>query len=128
MRNLVGEIRDLRLERRMRCALRAGLRTFVKTRVLLQSLAHLVAEIQAGKFRVAQLDHVHDAQALLIVIEAAVLVHQLVERLLARVPKGRMPEVVRERDHFGEILIQPERTRDGARDVRDFKSVREPRA
>ena len=128
VRDLVGEIRDLRLERRLRRALPSRLCALVKARVFLQSLAHLVAEIQAREFRVAQLDHVHDAQALLIVIEAAVLVHQLVERLLARVPKGRMPEVVRERDDLGEILIQPERARDGARDVRDFKSVRKPRA
>ncbi len=126
--DFIREVRHLRLERRLRGPLPAGLRTFIKARVLLQSLAHLVAEVQAGELRVARLDHIHDAQALLVVIKAAVIAHQFIQRLLAGVAEWRMPEVVRERDGLGEILVQPERARDGARDVCHLEGVREPRA
>ena len=124
--DLVGQIRNLRFERRLR--MRRAFRALVKLRVLLQSLAHFMAEIEAGEFRVARLDHVHDAQALCIVIESAVPAHQFIERLLPRVAERRMPEVVRERDGLGEVFIQRERAGDGARDVGDLESVRESRA
>ena len=39
-----------------------------------------------------------------------------------------MPEVVRERDGFGQVFIQPERAGDRAADRGDLDGVREPRA
>jgi len=61
------------------------------------------------------------------VLEAAVLVHELGERVLAGVPEGRVPEVVREGDRLGEVLVQVECARDRARDLRDLDRVREAR-
>jgi len=34
------------------------------------------------------------------------IAHTFGEHLLTRMAKGRMPEIVRQRDRFGEILIQ----------------------
>ena len=39
--------------------------------------------------------------------------------------KRRMANVMNERERFGEIGVKAQRIRDGARDLRDFKRVRE---
>ncbi len=58
----------------------------------------------------------------------AALAQQLVERLLARVAERRMAEVVTDRDRLGQILVQPQRPRDAARDAGRLERVREARA
>ena len=50
------------------------------------------------------------------------------ERLLAGVAERRVPQVVPERDGLGQVLVQPERPRDGARDLRHLERVGEPGA
>ena len=70
------------------------------------------------------LEHVDDAQALLVVVESAR--HQPVDDALARVAERRVPEVVAERDRFGQLLVQPQHLGDGARDLRDLERVRQP--
>ena len=47
---------------------------------------------------------------------------------LARVAERRVAQVVAKRDGFGEVFVEAERAGDGARDLRHFKRVREPRA
>ena len=51
-----------------------------------------------------------------------------VEHLLADVPERRVPEVVAEPDRLDEILVQPQRPRDRARDRGHLERVGEPRA
>ena len=72
------------------------------------------------------LEHVDDAQALLVVVEAAR--HQRVDDALAGVAERRVPEIVAERDRFGQLLVQPQHLGDRARDLRDLERVRQPRA
>ena len=72
------------------------------------------------------LEHVDDAQALLVVIEAAG--HQAAEHALAGVAERRVAEVVAERDRLGQLLVQAQHLGDRARDLRDFERVRQPRA
>ena len=72
------------------------------------------------------LEHVDDAQALLVVVEAAG--HERVEDALAGVAERRVAEVVAERDRFGQLLVQPQHLGDRARDLRHLERVREPRA
>src|SRR5262245_34455833 len=43
-------------------------------------------------------------------------------------PKGPMAQVVSERDCFGQILVQPQCTRDGATDRRHFDRMRQTRS
>jgi hypothetical protein len=61
------------------------------------------------------------------VIEAAeaVLFRNRGELPLARVPEGRVAEVVHERDRLGEVLVGAQVARDRARDLRDLDRVRE---
>ena len=56
------------------------------------------------------------------------LAHALVEHLLADVAERRVPEVVPEPDRLGQVLVQPQRPRDGARDPAGLERVREPGA
>jgi hypothetical protein len=72
------------------------------------------------------LEHVHDPQALLVVVEAAG--NQIVQHALAGMPERGVPEIVAERDGLGQFLVQPQHLRDAARDLRDLERVREPGA
>ena len=129
--DLVGEVGDLRFERgagKLPAISLRGRRRVVEFGVLLQTLAHFPREIQAGKARVFLLDEFDDAEALAVVLEAAVVAHQAVQQLLAAVAERRMPEVVGERDGFGEVFIQPQRAGDGAADGRHLDGVGQARA
>ena len=48
--------------------------------------------------------------------------------VLAGVPERRVAEVVAEPDRLGQVLVEPQRARDGARDPRRLERVGEPRA
>ena len=95
--------------------------------VVEDAVAHLVREVEAAA---VALEHVDDAQRVLVVAEAAVeaLAQRAVERRLARVAEGRVPEVVAEADRLGEVLVEAQRARDGARDPDRLERVREARA
>ncbi len=113
----VDDAHDLPLER---------LRVVV-ARVLEDPVPHLPREVEAPPLPLEPLD---DAQRVLVVAEAAAaaLAQELVERLLPGVPERRMAEVVAEADRLDEILVQPQRPRDGARDAGRLERVREARA
>ena len=42
--------------------------------------------------------------------------------------EGRMPQIVSERDRLGQVLIQAQRPRHGARDLLHLERMRQPRA
>ena len=60
-------------------------------------------------------------------LETAVRPHRLVERVAAGMAEGRMAEIVRERQGLGEIVVEMQRPRDRARDLRHFERMRQPR-
>ena len=92
-------------------------------RVLRDAVADFPREVQAAAVVLEQVD---DAQALLVVVEAAG--HQLIDDPLAGVAERRVPEIVAERDRFGELLVQPQHLGDRAGDLRHLERVRQPRA
>ena len=59
---------------------------------------------------------------------AEALACALVEHRLADVPERRVADVVPEPDRLREVLVQPQRPGDGARDLRRLQRVGEPRA
>ena len=59
---------------------------------------------------------------------AEALAQAAVDDRLADVAERRVAEVVAEPDRLGEVLVEPERARDGARDLRDLERVRHARA
>src|SRR5262249_14864769 len=72
------------------------------------------------------LEAIDDAQALLVVVEAAR--HERVDHALAGVTERRVAEVVAERDRLGQLLVQPQHLGDRARDLRDLERMRQARA
>src|SRR5665213_1446332 len=85
-------------------------------------------QVEPIEIRVAVLERRQDAQRLVVMRKAAVLAHGLVERLLAGMAEGRVAEVMRQRQRLGEMLIQAQRPRQAARDLRHFEAVRQPGA
>ena len=81
-----------------------------------------------GKSGIALLQHLQDAQRLPVVLEAAVVAHQLVHDALARVAEGRVAEVVAEHQALGQLLVQAQGARHRAPDLRPLQAVREARA
>ena len=85
--------------------------------------ARLVAEVQAAA---VALKNVHNAQALLVVLEAAGV--YLRQRALSGVAEWGMPQIVPQRYRLGQIFVQRERPRDGARKAADLQRVGQARA
>ena len=90
-------------------------------------VAHVLAQVQA---RAVELEHVDDAQRVLVVAEPAAeaLAQAVVEHVLADVAERRVAEVVAQPDGLGEVLVEPQRARDRARDLGDLERVGQPRA
>ena len=79
---------------------------------------------------VREVELLGDPERLLVVTEttAEALAQRLVERVLAGVPERRVARVVPEPDRLDEILVQPQRPRDDARDRGRLERVRHARA
>src|SRR5271166_537732 len=80
-------------------------------------------QIEAVEVRITTLELSNDAKRVDVVIEAAVVGHTGVERILARVTERRVPEVVGERDRFGEIVVEPQGAGNRSGDLRDLDGV-----
>jgi hypothetical protein len=90
-------------------------------------VANLLSQVQAPA---VALEDVDDAERVLVMPETAaeVTAELFVERILAGVAEGRVPEVVAEPDCLDEILVQPERAGDSARDPGRLERVGQARA
>ena len=86
-----------------------------------------VEKVQAGKGQVALLELVHDPQGLQVVLEATPGPHAGVQRILAGVTKGCVPEVVGQRDRLDQLAVQVEAPGHRPADLGDLQRVREAR-
>ena len=104
--DLIREIRDLRLQRGaiILCVVRRG--QLIEGLVLPQTFAHFERQVKTREIWIWSFEQLDYAHALAVVIEPAVFTHTFGQHLLARVPKRRMPQIVRQRDRFREILVQ----------------------
>jgi len=96
--------------------------------VLDHALQHLPAQVEPGEIGIAPLEFRHHAEGLHIVVEAAELRGGGVQRLFAGMAEGRMAEIVRQGDALGEIIVQPKRLGDRARDLRHLERMGQPGA
>ena len=70
----------------------------------------------------------HDPQSVAVMVEAAVLGHAGVQRVLAGMAEGGMAEIVAKRDGFREIIVELKRPSERARDLRDLDRMGEASA
>jgi hypothetical protein len=100
--------------------------------VLQNALARLEAEIQAVKLRVPPLELINHAQALEVVLKTfalrVVLLEACIERVLPRMAKRGVPEVMRKADGLRKLLIERKAPCNGARNLRHLEAVRKPSA
>jgi len=101
----------------------------VVTRVLDDALSDSQREVEAAMGCVSLFEPCDDAQCVQIMVKAkAMRLQRLIERLLARVAKGRVADVVGEREGLCKLCIQAEGIGEGAGDLSNFKRMREPAA
>ena len=96
--------------------------------VLDHALQRLPGQVEAVELGVALLQLGDDAQALGVVVEAAVRRHHRLQRVLAGMAERRVAEIVGERQRLGQILVEPQRAADRAGDLRDLQAVGQARA
>ena len=55
--------------------------------------------------RIGAIDQGQGADAVGVVVPAAIIAHRIGERILARVAKGRMADIVRQSQSLGQVLV-----------------------
>ena len=93
-----------------------------------QSLERLLGQVEAVEIGVAALELGDEAQAVAVVVEAAVRCHAGVERVLAGVAERRVAEIVAERHRLGEFFVEPQRLGERASELGDLDRMGEARA
>jgi hypothetical protein len=93
--------------------------------MFLESLQNFVGEIESVVLGVALLEGFDNTQALLVVIEASVILHEAVEGLLPGMAERGMSQVMGKGDRLGQILVESKRSGDGPADRGDFDGVRQ---
>jgi hypothetical protein len=61
-------------------------------------------------------------------LKTTVIAHAMIQRILAGVTKWRVTKVVRQRNRFGQVFMQAQRTRNASRELRYLYAMREARA
>jgi len=131
--DLVGEVNQLGFDRGALIEEVAGefgmLIGAVVARMLDDTLANAKGEIEATVGGVALLEVFDYAEGVDVVVEAAAVSAEAgIEGALASVAEGGMANVVDQSESFGKVLIEAERSRDGAGDLRDFDGMGEAAA
>ncbi len=93
-----------------------------------EALERLPGQIEAVEAGIAALQIGDDAQRLGIVVEAAELLDAGVEGALAGMAERRMAEIVRQRQAFGEVLVEAERAGERPGDLDHFQRMGQPGA
>jgi hypothetical protein len=131
--DLISQIDQLRLERRplvqkilreIRMLLNA-----VVARVFDDALANAKRKIQPAMRCITLLKVLDDPQRMNVMVESpAVTFESAVQRTLSSMPKWRMTDVMNQRQRFGQILMQAERSRSRTSYLRYLDSVSQPAA
>ena len=119
---LIGQIGQLRFERWTApldepFADIAELTGIFQRAMLQYSLTGFKTQIQPVESSIALLKQIDDPQRLQIVFEPPVGLHTTIQRILAGMTKGRVPEVMRKRNRFDKIFVQLQTARDRSRDI-----------
>ncbi len=96
--------------------------------VLDQTFECFPGQIQPVETSIPPLQPCDDAQSLRVVVKTTVFRHARLKSILSRVPEGRVSQIMGQRQSFGEVIIQTERTGQSAGDLADFNRMGQPGA
>ena len=96
--------------------------------MLQNALTRFKAQVQPAVAGVALFQGIYHAQALQIVLKATVILHAGIERILPRMAKWRVAQVMRQADGLGQVLVDAQCTRNGAPQLRHLNRMGEPSA
>jgi hypothetical protein len=83
-------------------------------------------QVEAVELDVTMLEVFHDAKRMQVVIKAAAVgAHQLVEFSFPGMAKGRVADIVHQRERLNEFRVDAQGTGNGAGNLGDFECVRE---
>ena len=124
--DFIAQVDQLRLKRRPK-----GGQIFVESGIRPKSLECFAMPSRTSNVRFSPgnrgiriLEKLDDAERLQIVIETiAETAHQAVELGFARVAEGRMADVMRQREGFGQIFVKTQHSGHGARDLRHLDGM-----
>ena len=88
-----------------------------------EALERLPAEVEPVEIGIGRLQPSDDAQRVGIVVEPPAVGERRGQRILAGMAERRMAEVVSEAQRLGQVLVEAERPRHRAADLRDFEAV-----
>ena len=97
-------------------------------RVFEDALSDFVSQIQTPKLRISFFQVVYDSERLQVVLETAMFRHECVHGVLPRVTERCMPEVVRQRDRLGQVLVELKKARRRSCDQRCLERMGQPRS
>ena len=129
----ISDVRNLRLEPGL-AALEKALADLAefsciaRRAVLQDALAGLEHQVQPRELGVLRFEFVDDTQRLQVVLEAAVITHAGVQRVLTGMTERRVAEVVRQADRFGQRFAETEGACDRAAYLRYLQRVSQSRA
>ena len=93
--------------------------------VLDHAFAHFPGEVQAGEFGIALFQFGDDAQGLLVVVEAAEVLHQAGERNFTGMPKWRVTQIVRQTNRLDQVFVAAQSAGQRPPDLGNFQRVGE---
>jgi len=96
--------------------------------VLGKALERFPTEVETVEIGIWRLQTGCDPERVRIVIEAAAIGQCGAQRPLAGMAERRMAEVVRQAQGLGQVLVEPERARQGSSNRRNLQAVRYPNA
>ena len=92
------------------------------------ALPRLKGEIEAVVLGVPFFEPIHHAQALQVVLKTPKPGHAAMQRILPRMPKRRMPQVMGQRNRLDQVLVDLQRPRNGPPELRHLQRVGQPGA
>ena len=103
-------------------------RMHVAIGMLLDAFTDIPSQVEAGTRGIFFFEDFDDPEALCVMIEAPLSLHEAVQFLLSGVTAGGVPEIMGQRDGFCEIFIETKGPGEGAADGGDLDGVGEARA
>ena len=81
--------------------------------LLAQALKDLIGKIQANLLRIALLEHLDDAQTLLVVVEPPLILHEEIQSLLSGMAERWMTEIVGKGNCLSKVFVETKGTGHG---------------